>query len=36
MRIMKSSTIRKGTKNGLGDVRGNQRELQILQKLREL
>ena len=36
MRITKPANIRKGTKNGLQDVRGTQRELRIVQKLREL
>ena len=30
MRITKTANIRKGTKNGLRDVRGTQRELRIL------
>ena len=36
MRITKKLTIRKGTKKGLGDVRGTQSELRILRKLQEL
>ena len=35
-RITKTAKIRKGTKNGLKDVRGTQRELRNLRKLREL
>ena len=36
MRITKTANICKGTKNGLGDVRGTQSELRILRKLQEL